>query len=137
MADPLQWAMADRRGFKVTGEDDGLWLRVLNPVVALEARSYEADGEVRIAVADPLGIAGGVFVLSVRDGVATVTSDDSKDAPSDVAMDVAALGSLYLGGVRVDALARTGQVTATSPAALHVLDALLAHREQPYCVTHF
>jgi predicted acetyltransferase len=137
MADPLQWAMADRRGFKVTGEDDGLWLRVLNPVVALEARSYEADGEVRIAVADPLGIAGGVFVLSVRDGVATVTPDDSKDAPSDVAMDVAALGSLYLGGVRVDALARTGQVTATSPAALHVFDALLAHREQPYCVTHF
>jgi predicted acetyltransferase len=137
MADPLQWAMADRRGFKVTGEDDGLWLRVLDPVLALEARSYEADGEVRIAVTDPLGIAGGVFALSVRDGSATVTPDDSKDPPAQVSMDVAALASLYLGGVRVDTLARSGQVTSTSPAALHLLDALLAHREQPYCLTHF
>jgi hypothetical protein len=57
VADPLPWAMADRRGFKITGEDDGLWLRVLDPVVALEARSYEADGDVRIAVSDPLGFA--------------------------------------------------------------------------------
>ena len=137
MADPLQWAMADRRGFKVTGEDDGLWLRVLDPVVALEARSYEADGQVRIAITDPLDIAGGVFVLSVRDGSATVTPDDSKDPPAQVSMDVAALASLYLGGVRVDTLARSGQVTSTSPAVLHLLDALLAHREQPYCVTHF
>ena len=137
MADPLQWAMADRRGFKVTGEDDGLWLRVLDPVVALEARSYEADGDLRIAVRDPLDIAGGVFALSVHHGKATVTPDDSQDPPADVSMGVAALGSLYLGGVRAGTLARTGQVTSTSPAALHLLDALLAHREQPYCVTHF
>jgi hypothetical protein len=57
--------MAGRRGFRVTGEDDGRWLRVLDPVVATEARSYEADGGVQIAVSDPLDIAGGVFSLSV------------------------------------------------------------------------
>ena len=130
-------AMADRRGFKVTGEDDGLWLRILDPVVALEARSYEADGQVRIALTDPLGIAGGVFALSVRDGTAVVTPDETKDATADVSMGVAALGSLYLGGVGVDTLARSGQVTSTSRAALDTLGALLGHREQPYCVTHF
>ena len=137
MADPLQWAMTDRRGFKVTGEDDGLWLRVLDPVVALEARSYETDGQVRIALTDPLGIAGGVFALSVRDGLAVVTPDETKDAPADVSMGVAALGSLYLGGVGVDTLTRSGHLTSTSRAALGTLGALLAHHEQPYCVTHF
>jgi predicted acetyltransferase len=137
MAEPLQWALADRRGFKVAGEDDGLWLRVLDPVAALEARSYEADGDLRIALRDPLGIAGGVFWLSVHHGRASVTPDDSKDPRWDVSMGVAALASLYLGGVRAHTLARTGQVTSTSPGALHLLDALLAHRAQPYCVTHF
>jgi predicted acetyltransferase len=137
VADPLPWAMVDRRGFKVTGEDDGLWLRVLDPVAALEARSYEADGEVRIAVSDSLGLADGVYALAVRDGKATVTADKANGASSDVSMDVSALGSLYLGGVRAHTLARSGQVTAQSRAALDTLDALLAHREQPYCVTHF
>jgi predicted acetyltransferase len=137
VADPLPWAMADRRGFNVTGQDDGLWLRVLDPVVALETRSYEADGEVRIAVSDPLGLSDGVYTLAVRDGKATVTADRAEGAPSDVSMGVAALGSLYLGGVRADTLARTGQVTATSRDALNILDALLAHREPPYCITHF
>ncbi|HEX7598549.1 MAG TPA: sterol carrier protein domain-containing protein [Polyangia bacterium] len=129
--------MADRRGFKITGEDDGLWLRVLDPLVALEARSYEADGDVRIAVSDPLGFAHGVYALSVRHGKVTVTADVATDATSDVSMDVSALGSVYLGGVRVDTLARTGQVTSKSRDAIDILDALLAHREQPYCITHF
>jgi predicted acetyltransferase len=137
MADPLPWAMADRRGFRVTGEDDRLWLRVLDPVAALEARSYEADGQVRIALTDPLDIAGGVFTLSVQGGKATVTPDDAKDAQTEVSMGVAALGSLYLGGVGVDTLNRSGHLTSTSRAALTTLGALLGHHEQPYCVTHF
>jgi predicted acetyltransferase len=105
--------------------------------VALEARSYEADGEVRIAVTDSLSIADGVYTLSVRHGKATVTADIAKNARSDVSMNVSALGSLYLGGVRADTLARTGQVVSESPAALNMLDTLLAHKERPLCITHF
>jgi predicted acetyltransferase len=85
----------------------------------------------------PLGFAHGVYALSVRHGKATVTADIATDATSDVSMDVSALGSVYLGGVRVDTLARTGQVTSKSRDAIDILDALLAHREQPYCITHF
>lgn len=75
VTDALPWAMVDRRGFKIVGEEDGLWLRVLDPVAALQARSYEADGDVRIAVSDPLAIANGVYALSVRNGKATVIAD--------------------------------------------------------------
>ncbi|HEY5247982.1 MAG TPA: GNAT family N-acetyltransferase [Dermatophilaceae bacterium] len=137
VTDPLPWAMADRRGFKIAGQDDGLWLRILDPVVALEARSYAVDGDVRIELSDPLAIANGVYALSVRQGRAMVTTGHAKDATPDVSMDVAALGSLYLGGVRADTLARTGQIVSRSPAALDTFDALLGHREQPYCITHF
>jgi predicted acetyltransferase len=137
MNDALPWAMADRRGFKIVGEADGLWLRILDPVAALEARSYEADGEVRIAVSDPLAIADGVYVLSAREGRATVTRDRATGSSFDVSMDMSAFGSLYLGGVRAGVLARAGQVVSTSSAAIDTLDSLLAHKEIPHCITHF
>lgn len=137
MTDALPWAMADRRGFKIVGEEDGLWLRVLDPVAALEARSYDVDGELRIAVSDPLAIADGVYALSVHNGEATVAVEKAGDATPDVSMDVSVLGSLYLGGVRAGALARAGQIAAKSSAAIDALDGLLSHRELPYCITHF
>lgn len=137
VTDALPWAMVDRRGFKIVGEEDGLWLRVLDPVAALQARSYEADGDVRIAVSDPLAIANGVYALSVRNGKATVIADKATNGTSDVSMDISALGSLYLGAVGVGTLARTGQVTSGSRAAIDTLDVMLAHREKPHCITHF
>lgn len=137
MADALPWAMGDRRGFKVVGEDDGLWLRVLDPVAALQARHYETDGDLRIALSDPLAIADGIYAISVRDGRATVTPTTTTGADADVSMDVSALGSLYLGGVRARVLARSGQIASRSATALDTLDALLAHGEPPYCITHF
>jgi len=81
--------------------------------------------------------AGGLFALSMREGKAVVIPAEAKDATADVSGDVAALGSLYLGGVGVDTLARSGQVTSTSPAAQDTLGALLGHRGQPYRVIHF
>ena len=81
--------------------------------------------------------AWGLFALSMRDDKAVVTPDEAKDATADVSIGVAVLGSLDLDEVGVDALARSGQVTSTSRAALDTLGALLGHREQPYCVTPF
>ena len=61
--------------------------------------------------------AGGLFALSVRDGLAVVTPDEANDATADVPVGVAALGSLYRGGVGVHTLTRSGRVTSTSGAA--------------------
>jgi predicted acetyltransferase len=135
--DMLPWAMADCRGFRVAHEEDAVWLRVLDPVAALRARSYDVDGEVRIAISDPLDIATGVYDLRVRNGTATVTTADTSDAPADVSMSIATLGSLYLGGARARVLAQAGRITAGSHAALDELDALMAHKEAPYCTTQF
>jgi predicted acetyltransferase len=135
VTDPLPWSVRDRRGFRVTGVEDVIWLRVLDPVAALRARGYGADGEVRIAIADPLEIAGGTYHLVVRDGAATVTATD--EAEADVSMDVSTFGSLYLGGVRARVLAEAGRLTARSQAALEEFDALMAQEAMPHCITQF
>ncbi len=135
VTDPLPWAIRDRRGFRVADEEDGIWLRVLDPVAALCARGYDTDGEVRIAISDPLEICGGIYHLAVREGTATVTA--AGEAPADVSMDVSTLGSLYLGGVRARVLAEAGRITAGSQTALNDFDALMSQEAVPHCITQF
>jgi predicted acetyltransferase len=135
--DPLSWAIKDRRGLRVVGEEDAVWLRVLDPVAALRARGYDADGAVRIAIRDPLEISDGIYHLVVREGTATVTVGVTGDAPADVSMDVSTFSSLYLGGVRARVLATAGRITADSPTALDEFDALMSHKEMPHCITQF
>ncbi|HEY5321111.1 MAG TPA: sterol carrier protein domain-containing protein, partial [Galbitalea sp.] len=102
----------------------------------LTARNYEADGEVTFSVADPLDVCGGVYRLAARSGAAEVEKlDGNVDAP--LAMDISALGSLYLGGVRARTLAEAGRITVRSTPALDTLDALMAQRGDPFCATHF
>jgi predicted acetyltransferase len=138
MADALQWALVDVRGFKVTAENDALWLRILDPVAALEARPYDVDGEITIAITDSLKIADGVYTLSVSDGTATVAKRAAEAASqADVSMDISVLGSLYFGGLRARVLARAGRISTGSDAALDMLDMLLAHKDPAYCITRF
>jgi predicted acetyltransferase len=142
--DPLRWAMTDSRGCAVTGQEDGLWLRILDPVAALTARSYETDGRVRFALTDSLGIADGVYTLTVRGGEPRVERSDgtarsgaASSVAAELTLDVADLGSLYLGAGNTRMLAAAGRIDSTSLEALDTLGALLAHREQPLCITHF
>ncbi|MGA8113204.1 MAG: GNAT family N-acetyltransferase [Actinocatenispora sp.] len=136
-SDPLPWAMLDRQDFRTTRVEDGVWLRLLDPAVALRHRHYDVDGQTRIAVSDPLDIATGTYDLRVRDGNAAVTRTPTDPAHADVSMSMSTLSSLYLGGVRAGLLARAGHVVARSPDALAEFDALLAHRQDPYCTTQF
>ena len=57
--DPLPWALVEPRVVRTTEVADMLWVRVLDVVVALEARPWYADGEVVLEVDDPLGHATG------------------------------------------------------------------------------
>ena len=136
VSDPLPWALADRRCRELKSDEDVLWLRILDPVAALEARAYEHDGSVVLHVQDPLGHAHGAFLLEVRGGKADVMRLGAEAAVG-LDMDVAALGSLYLGGVTASTLASAGRIRANSADVLESADRLFAHSRQPYCITHF
>lgn len=134
--DPLPWALTDRRCRELKSDEDVLWLRILDPVAALTARHYEADGAITLTIVDSLGFAAGSFRLTAQGGVGSVDRLDD-GSRTDIQLDVAALGSLYLGGVDAATLAGAGHITAESPDGLDRADRLFSVARQPYCITHF
>jgi predicted acetyltransferase len=106
---------------------DALWVRVVDVEAALSGRAYAGDGAV---------------VLDVRDAVcpwnegrwqvtASVTS--RTDAEADVALDVSALGSVYLGGVSFAELREAGRLEELADGAVVRADALFGWRPLPWC----
>ncbi len=135
--EPLRWLLRESRRMRVTRLGDGLWVRVLDAPAALSARTYAVAGRVVVEVADPRrpdGAAAGRFAVEGGpDGAeARRTSEEA-----DLALDVAALGGILLGGVRPSALARAGLVEERTGGALAVADAMFAVEPLPFAMTDF
>jgi predicted acetyltransferase len=110
---------------------DGLWLRVIDVVEALQRRSYSADGSIVFDITDEyLPAAGGRFLLSTTDGRGTV---ERTDAAADISMTAADLGSLYLGDQTFVTLASAGRTTELTPGAYARADAMLRTNVRPWC----
>lgn len=136
VADPLEWAVNSKRGYKRTDSEDHLWLRILDVPAALSAREYLADGSVVISVQDPLGHADGVFRLTVEGGTATVEPASDAVEPQ-LTMGISELSSLYLGGVTARTLHAGGRVREVSPGAVASFDRLFAPPAVPHSMTNF
>lgn len=131
-SDPLPWSLADRRWYRTRNLEDFIWLRVLDTPSVLRARNYVHDGDVSLRVVDNMGLADGAWRLAVRDGVGYVES--TSDA--DVEIDVAALGSALLDGVRLGTLVAAGLVRGER-RSVDMLEGLLSRRRAPWCATGF
>ena len=129
---PLPWALTDPRVLTITAVEDYIWLRLLDVPAALAARGWDADGAAALEVIDPLGLAGGTFALTVRDGRAQVTSAEA--APVRIGVD--ALASLYFGLADARALAAAGRITGPD-ADVAALNRLFATDEPPYNLAAF
>jgi predicted acetyltransferase len=100
--DPLRWKVPDHRRI-VRKRWDALYLRILDVVQALEARTYAADGTLRLAVDDSfMPELGGSFEIDVVDGNASCRRIDAGDI--DVTLSTVELASLYLGGGNAHAM---------------------------------
>lgn len=132
--DPLLWALVDQRCYSVTGITDHLWIRVLDPVAALSARTYGCpDTELVLAVTDDLGLADGTYRIAITGGRAEVTRTD--DEP-EVAMGVEELGSLFLGGVAARQFHVVGRLQTDDLGAAR-LGQVFGGVRRPYCNTFF
>lgn len=130
--DPLHLAVTDPRAVQTVQLRDMLWLRVLDPVAALEARPWREDGTVVLEVADPQGHAAGRFRLTTEEGRARVERTD--DEPG-VLLDADTLGSLYLGDQPVGSYVVAGRVRGRDTDAFA---AMADHAgPAPYCTTGF
>jgi predicted acetyltransferase len=117
--EPVLWLIDDQRAATVTVVDHQ-YVRILDVPTALEASSYGAPGVLALDVVDPLGIAGGRWILRVDDSGTGVVSVWEGAAPADavvVTIGIAELSAAYLGGVSLSTLAVAGRVEATDAAA--------------------
>lgn len=134
--DPLLWALEDPRCVDASSHSDMLWLRVLDVAAALGARRYAADGTLVLSVTDSLGFAGGTFQLTVSGGDAVVTAAPAGVGP-ELTLDVAELGSIYLGGVCPVTLTAAGRIAEHAPGAALAARRMFAVERAPHCLTHF
>jgi predicted acetyltransferase len=134
---PLKWFVDDLRRVRTVVHRDWLHVRILDVPAALSARRYAVDGELCLGVADgfrPGPETDGRFTVTARAGQGACGPAAGEP---DLVLDIAALGSLYLGGVRATDLAAAGLVTQRTPGALARADALFGWPTAPFCPTHF
>lgn len=130
--EPLELLFTNWRALRTSGIDDETWLRIVDVPAALAARAYdESAGSVVIEVRDDfLPPNSGRYLIG--DGPARRVEE-----PAELAVDVDALATLYLGDVLPSALVGTGRLTVEKADALRVADRLFAVQGAPWCGTFF
>ncbi|MCW4457459.1 GNAT family N-acetyltransferase [Microbacterium sp. MPKO10] len=123
--EPVLWQVSDLRAVTVAPFDH-LWLRILDPVAMLEARTYARPGSVVLDVVDPLEFAQGRFLLEIDVAGTASVSRLSGDAPADAAhvtLSERDLAQIAVGGTSVTSLHRAGRVSALTDGAVERVDA--------------
>ncbi|HEV8065179.1 MAG TPA: GNAT family N-acetyltransferase [Acidimicrobiales bacterium] len=135
--EPIRWLLTNARELRTERSGERTWVRLVDVAAALAARRYPEAGQLVIGVTDdfcPWNT--GTYALAVTQeweaGEVTATS-----APADIELDVAALASMYLGGVPATSLAAVGRVKAADRAAIAKATRMFANEVPPYCLTHF
>ncbi|MET9832875.1 GNAT family N-acetyltransferase [Streptomyces sp. NPDC006385] len=128
--DLLPFYLPDPRAARVTTLVDWLWVRILDVVRAMEARSYEGRGALVLEVVDEGGLTGGRYRLEVSADGATCAPTT---AAAELTLDVADLARLWLGDESAVRLAALGRVREGRAGAARVADALLRTSRRPWC----
>jgi len=120
----LLLATPRRTRFRVA---DALWTRLVDVGAALSGRAYAGDGAVVFDVRDA-ACPWNEGCWRVADGEAART-----DAEPELALDVSALGSAYLGAVSFGELRAAGRLEELRDGAVQRADGLFAWRPLPWC----
>ncbi|MFE4371557.1 GNAT family N-acetyltransferase [Streptomyces sp. NPDC056835] len=128
--DLLPRFLPDPRAARIVTQADFLWVRILDSVRALEARTYAVPATLTLEIHDRDGLAGGRFRLegTPAGGVCAPTTESP-----DIALDVRELGSLYLGEESAVRLAALGLLTEERPGAAAVAETLFRTARRPWC----
>ncbi|MFD7405266.1 GNAT family N-acetyltransferase [Streptomyces sp. NPDC059866] len=128
--DLLPLYLPDPRAARVTTQADWLWVRILDVVRALQARTYEGEGSLVLEVVDAGGLVGGRYRLEASAaGASCVPTTQS----ADLTLDVGDLAALWLGDESAVRLATLGRVQEARAGAARSADALLRTSRRPWC----
>ncbi|MGW3949712.1 GNAT family N-acetyltransferase [Streptomyces sp. NPDC004752] len=128
--DLLPLLLPDPRAAQVTTQSDWLWVRILDVVRALEARTYDGTGTLVLEVVDRQGLAGGRYRLAASPaGASCAPTDDD----AELTLDIAELATLWLGDESAARLLALGRIREVREGAAQVADALLHTPGRPWC----
>ena len=135
MDEALRWRLAAPRRLQVDQVTDHLWVRVVDPAVALAARTYSSDDHLVVELTDPFLPAneGRWSIAGSGDGAEVRRTD----ADADLALSAPELGALYLGGVSATTLQRADRIEELVPGAIERADRFFASTPAPWCGTDF
>ncbi|WP_329292175.1 GNAT family N-acetyltransferase [Streptomyces pseudovenezuelae] len=119
---------------RITMQADWLWVRILDVVRALEARTYEGAGTLVLEVVDGSGTSGGRYLLDASPDGASCTATTRS---ADLTLDVRDLATLWLGDESAVRLAALGRVREERAGAGRGADALLRTSRRPWCPDMF
>jgi predicted acetyltransferase len=122
-ATAFELQVVDPRRLRLT-RGDGLWLRLVDVEAALAARSWATDDALVLEVRDEY--------CPWNDGRYRI-GEGRVEAEPDLALSVADLASVYLGGYDVFTLAAAGRVEERTPGAVARADALFRTPLPPFC----
>ncbi|MFE7896269.1 GNAT family N-acetyltransferase [Streptomyces sp. NPDC057424] len=132
--DLLPHFLPDPRAARVTSLADWLWVRILDVVRALEARTYEGQGALVLEVAGVDGLTGGRYRLEASpDGASCTPTTES----AELELGVGELAALWLGDESAVRLAALGRVREERAGAVRKADALLRTSRRPWCPDMF
>ncbi|MFC7309409.1 GNAT family N-acetyltransferase [Streptomyces monticola] len=134
--DLVPFFLTDPRAARISTLADWLWVRVLDVVAALEARTYAGAGSLVLEVRDRLGFAGGRYRLDVP-APGTAGSCAPTRESAQLTLDIGELGALWLGDESAVRLAALGRVTEERAGAAAAADALLRTSRRPWCPDGF
>ncbi|MFE2263334.1 GNAT family N-acetyltransferase [Streptomyces griseosporeus] len=132
--DVLPLLLPDPRAARITTQADWLWVRLLDVVRAMEARSYATAGELVLEVVDAAGFAGGRYLLDATPDGATCTPTTRT---ADLTLEIGELARLWLGDESAERLVTLGRVREERAGAARVADALLRTSRRPWCPDMF
>ncbi|MCX4973391.1 GNAT family N-acetyltransferase [Streptomyces sp. NBC_00620] len=128
--DLLPHFLPDPRAARISTQADWLWVRILDVVRALEARTYGGTGTLVLEVTDRDGLSAGRYRLDAGpDGAACAPTTQN----AELTLDVGELARLWLGDESAVRLAALGRVREERAGAASVADALLRTSRRPWC----
>lgn len=131
--EPLHWLLPDPRRLRKR-VSDAIWLRLVDIPAALEARTYSAEGTLVIEVEDRfLPGWGGRYRLEAGPGGAACVPTT---LTAGLAMGVAALGAIFLGGASPLVLHEAGLIEGDRDQVL-LTERMFRPAVVPWCPEHF
>jgi predicted acetyltransferase len=128
--DLLPRLLPDPRAARIKTHADFLWVRILDVVRSLEARTYDTSAELVLELRDPLGLSCGRFLLETApDGASCAPTTRSPD----LTLDIRELGALYLGDESPLRLAALGELQEHRSGAVAVAERVFRTPARPWC----